>query len=109
MSSAQQPDLIKSEREQVLEEALRLTSADRNAIYGDPTINLSAQARFINLMMQAAIENTKREFSEAELQALTMLCCKLARICCGAKHRDNYVDLSAYAAIAWECCQRLGG
>lgn len=87
-------------RVQVLEEAAKLTSGDRDKTYGPPHINMGLAGKLKDVFWDAA----KRHFSYAEREALDMVLTKLSRIATGPEpHRDNYVDAAAYMAIAYEC------
>jgi hypothetical protein len=91
--------MTKPERVLVLEEAARLTSGARDATYGPPLVNLSASGELKAVMRSHLV----RDLSFAELEALDMVLTKIGRIITGPEpHRDNYVDASAYMAIAWE-------
>lgn len=86
-------------RVQVLEEAAALTNGDRDKTYGPPHINMGAAGRLKSLMRELAT----RDIGPAELEALDMVMTKISRVITGpAPHRDNYVDGSAYFAIAYE-------
>lgn len=86
-------------RVQVLEEAAALTNGDRDKTYGPPHVNMGAAGRLKALMRELAT----RDISPAELEALDMMLTKLGRVITGpAPHRENYVDGSAYFALAYE-------
>jgi len=83
-------------RGEVLEEARVLTEGARNATHGDPTINLTRCASMINATFGTGFDATDI--------GLIYTLMKVARVVTGDKsHRDSYVDMAAYAAIAWEC------
>jgi len=102
----EQPDLFPAadrmttpDRVRVLQDAAALTNGDRDTTYGPPSVNQNAAGRLKALMR----ELTTRDVSPAELEALDMVMTKLSRIMTGpVVHRDNYVDGSAYFAIAYE-------
>ncbi len=85
----------------ILEEAQRLVSRDRNAIYGPPARDYAAVAGITS----AALRKPWRP-EEALVQ---MLAVKLARIGHGieegltpAELRDSLVDLCGYAECLWQ-------
>jgi hypothetical protein len=90
-----------SERARLLDAAKQLACEDRNETYGPPYDNLSACAVLWETYM-----NTKRSYCiriAAEDVAWMMVLLKMTRSFQLGYHPDNYVDASAYAAIAGEC------
>lgn len=95
----------KSERARLLDTAKQLTCGDRNVAYGPPYDNLSDCAVLWETYM-----NTKKGYSiriTAEDVAWMMVLLKMTRSFQPGYHADNYVDASAYAAIAGECRDTL--
>jgi hypothetical protein len=91
-----------SVRENILIEAANLTAGDRNKAYGAPHDNLTYMARLVQAYLFGK-HNVDLEL-DSEDMAWIMLMAKVSRT--GASHKhDNYVDASAYAAIAGECRQ----
>jgi uncharacterized protein DUF6378 len=90
----------KTTRGKVLEEALNLTEGDRNRTYGDPSHNLTCYAYLVDSYLFG------RKANETELNAvdgaMLMALAKISRIAVNQTHKDNYVDLAAYAAIGFE-------
>ena len=87
-------------RENMLAEAARLTSGDRNAAYGHPYANLSHMAD-----MASAYLNGKYGVMidlNSEDMAWIMVLAKISRTVASCKD-DNYIDAAAYSAIAGEC------
>lgn len=91
------------ERVRILNEAARLTGADRNKTYGDPGVNLACAGELKDVFWRYAKANP-REISPAEGEALDQVMTKLARLATGAAKLDNYIDGAAYFAIAGEVC-----
>lgn len=89
-----------SVRENILIEAANLTAGDRNKAYGPPHENLTYMARLVQayLFGKHNVDLTL----DSEDMAWIMLMAKVSRTGASLKH-DNYVDASAYAAIAGEC------
>lgn len=83
-----------TERGKVLLEACKLTEGARNDTYGPPTAEYERLAKLWGAYL--GIELT------AAQAALMMAILKLNRTIASPDHRDNYVDLAAYAAIAFE-------
>lgn len=81
-------------REGVLEEAIRITSGDRQASYGPPDQDFARTAA-----MWSAIKGV--EFTPREV-AMFMICLKLSRETHQQK-RDNWVDIAGYAKCGSLC------
>lgn len=97
----------RSIREEVLREAVNLTTTDRAAAYGDPARNMQCFSELREVFFRfaeiaSADEAVAPACSQAHDGAIIMVLAKLARIACGSANRDNYVDAAAYLAIAWE-------
>lgn len=78
----------------LLEEAIRLTSGDRNKSYGPPTANMQRTADLFALATGKALD--------AREAAMFNVVLKLARIFQTPGHRDSYVDAMAYLGIAFQ-------
>lgn len=81
-------------RRAALLEAADLIDSDRNAIYGEPTVNMARIAALWTEYMGAT-------FTPADVVALMALV-KLSRLSKTPNHRDSWVDLAGYAAIGAE-------
>ncbi len=93
----------KSIRLEILDEAYHATGNDRNSIYGDPYTNLNCQARMVHAYLHGKYgEDTDPYTITAHDIAIINTLIKIGRIATGKYHRDNYVDGSAYMAIAGE-------
>jgi hypothetical protein len=88
-------------REQILTEAIRLTSTDRMEIYGEPLVNHQRIARLWQVILGT-------EISPAEV-ALCMVAVKIARLVETPNDADSFVDGAAYFAIAGELSNTLAG
>jgi hypothetical protein len=80
-------------REETLNEAIRLTMGDRNTSYDEPKANHERIAKIWSVILGVELDATQ--------VALCMAGVKLARLA----HKyddDSFVDLAAYAAIANE-------
>ena len=92
-----------STRLEILGEAADATGGIRNSIYGEPRDNLGVQAKLIEAYLHGRIHAQGSEFRvAAEDVAIINTLIKIGRIATGKYHRDNYVDGSAYMAIAGE-------
>ncbi len=87
-------------RENILEEAARLTGGDRNVSYGPPHENLSFMADMVSAFIYGKYAIAMPLTSED--MAWLMVMAKISRTPTTNK-ADNYVDAAAYAAIAGEC------
>lgn len=83
------------ERLNLLNEAIELTGGDRNADYGDPYDNHKLIADIAALI-------TGKELTAYDI-VMVQVATKLSRMKVSRTKRDHYVDLMAYAGIAYEC------
>jgi|DEB0MinimDraft_10_1074344.scaffolds.fasta_scaffold73972_2 hypothetical protein len=83
------------ERLNLLNEAIELTGGDRNADYGDPYDNHKLIADIATLI-------TGKELTAYDI-VMVQIATKLSRMKVSRTKRDHYVDLMAYAGIAYEC------
>ena len=88
-------DKLRNSRVALLEEAVSLTSGERNKDYGDPVENMTNIAKIFN-----AITGHTIKVSEVPMFHIAT---KLARMQASPTKRDHYVDIMAYAGIAYEC------
>jgi hypothetical protein len=79
-----------------------LTSGDRDASYGPPLINHSCLGELLAIYSRYR-QTSGTQYSLAHDAAMLQVLTKVSRIACGVFKRDNYVDLSNYSAIAFEC------
>lgn len=92
-------------RKELLEEAARLTSGDRDKEYGEPDINLEVASKLIEIFDNAIRENRGRgpetRAERAHDEGIRMVLVKISRVAAGPKPKaDTYVDGAAYFAIA---------
>jgi hypothetical protein len=85
------------QHEDILEEALRLTSADRNKLYGPPEEDFSRTARLWSALLGIEVR--------AKDVALCMVALKLSRAK-HSDHRDHYTDMAGYARCGWLCVEK---
>lgn len=81
-------------RHDILTEADRLTSTDRNKAYGPPLLNHQRIAAIWSVVLGIDVTPTQ--------VALCMAGVKLARLAQTPDHLDSFVDGAAYMAIAGE-------
>lgn len=79
-----------SKNESILDEAQRLTSVDRQAIYGHPADDFDKVAQMIEPIMNSDIDRRLKH-------ALYMVQVKVARLLNTPDHHDSIVDLAGYA------------
>lgn len=91
----------KSARTVLLEEATKITSADRNKAYGNPEDNFRNIANLWNayLTAQGKADNLVNSQDVAHM----MILMKVARLATNHAHRDSLVDVAGYAACAESC------
>lgn len=81
-------------RKDILDEAIRLTYADRNKNYGTPQKNHERIAAIWSVVLDTEVTPSQ--------VALCMVGVKLARLVQTPDHEDSFVDGAAYMAIAGE-------
>lgn len=93
-------------RVDALNEAIRLTTQDRNETYGDFVTSLDLQGKIMELLYQNGLSEYTRAHNTGIYHAVT----KLVRIAMGAGklHVDNYVDAANYITAAMEAEFKLG-
>ena len=82
------------DRKEILREAERLTSDDRNKNYGDPLVNHQRIAAIWSVILGIEILPSQ--------VALCLVGVKIARLVETPDHLDSFVDGAAYMAIAGE-------
>jgi hypothetical protein len=91
-------------RTKILLEANKLTSGDRDKTYGPPIDNLTTYANLCNAYLSGRPANKELDATDG---SILMVLAKISRISGNKNHRDNYVDGTAYMAIAGECARLL--
>jgi hypothetical protein len=81
-------------RQEILEEAARLTAEDRNKNYGDPYTNHKRIADIWSVILEYEVTPSQ--------VALCMVGVKIARLIQTPTHQDSFIDGAAYMAIAGE-------
>ncbi len=82
-------------RAQLLREAEEITCGDRHMEYGDPVTNHERIAAI-------ASAATGHQLSAHDV-VMVLIAAKMARARISPMKRDHYVDMMAYAGIAYEC------
>jgi hypothetical protein len=82
-------------RAQLLREAEEITCGDRHMDYGDPVTNHERIAAI-------ASAATGHQLSAHDV-VMVLIAAKMARARISPMKRDHYVDMMAYAGIAYEC------
>lgn len=90
-------------RTQIINEAKKLVTEERNQTHGEPKENFTNIAAYWTIYLRAAgllVEDTKiRPEDVAMLNVLQ----KVARIASSSNNPDHYVDIAGYAACGGEC------
>lgn len=94
------PEVEHTQRADVLQEAERLITGDRNKSYGSPVQNFTNIADLLTIQFGHKLREGER-FTATDVSA-AMIHVKLARLIAQPK-RDNFVDIAGYAACGWEC------
>jgi hypothetical protein len=88
-------------KEEILAEASRIISKDRNLSHGDAFKNHAEIAEFWNIFLDKKLQPMAS--ITAEDVALMMVLLKISRNTQGKKNNlDNFIDMCGYAAIAGE-------
>ena len=88
-------------KEEILAEASRIISKDRNLSHGDAFQNHAEIAEFWNIYLDKKLQPMAS--ITAEDVALMMVLMKISRNTQGKKNNlDNFIDMCGYAAIAGE-------
>ncbi len=88
-------------KEDILEEASRIVSRDRNLSHGDAFNNHAEIAEYWNIFLDKKLQAMAS--ITADDVALMMILLKISRNNQGKKiNMDNFVDMAGYAAIAGE-------
>jgi len=76
--------------ESILEEALRLTTGDRQKVYSHPALDFAKVAEMAGPILRSDIDPRLRH-------ALYMIQVKIARLLNTPDHHDSVVDIAGYA------------
>lgn len=90
-----------SHRQDLLEEALKITTTERNADYGPPTQDFDRTARFWSILWEHKLK--PGEHIDPHEVALAMDLLKTSRLVWSSAKRDSWVDKAGYAACGFEC------
>jgi hypothetical protein len=88
-------------RQQLLQTAMNITSADRNKAYGDPENNFRNIAVYWSQHLSAST-GLEIVLSPSDVASMMMLM-KLARLSTNPTHYDSILDVAGYAACAADC------
>lgn len=94
-------------RQEILNEALRITSVDRQATHGRPERNFETIAAFWSTYLSArfGIEIKLESYDVAALNIFQ----KLSRIVTSPGHADNWTDAVGYSALGGETATEVQG
>lgn len=99
------PDMQLLGKEDVLEEAMRLTKGDRQAAYGPPDQDFKRTANMWTALFEDMLKDGVRFTSSHVAQAMILL--KQSRQLHSPK-RDNWTDTAGYARCGFLCDQAKG-
>lgn len=95
-----------SPREQLLREAIKITTSDRNKAYGNPEDNFNNIAQFWNIYCRNAGITLPHVSGFTGIDvAHMMVLMKMARLSTNPLHRDSILDVAGYAACAADFCK----
>ena len=93
-----------SPRERLLKEAIRITTSDRNAAYGNPEDNFANIAAYWSSYLT---QSTKVDIVISPQDvAHMMILMKVARLATNPTHYDSLLDIAGYAACGADCQER---
>lgn len=99
-----------STRERILYMGAKLTSTDRNKMYGDPVINMQnigdLWSTYLLGKYGGKVVDPLHFALTGEDVAHMCALMKIARTYKNSKHMDNYVDAATYIAIAGQCAEQ---
>nr|DAJ03652.1 MAG TPA: hypothetical protein [Caudoviricetes sp.] len=91
-------------REEILKEALRCVTGEREQQYGSPEDNFMVIAELWTVYLEhGCVEDNGAVLLHPEDVAAMMALLKIARICTGKYKGDSWVDLAGYAACGGAC------
>ena len=91
-------------REEILKEALRCVTGEREQQYGSPEDSFMTIAELWTVYLEhGCVEDNGAVLLHPEDVAAMMALLKIARICTGKYKGDNWVDLAGYAACGGAC------
>lgn len=91
-------------REEILKEALRCVTGEREQQYGSPEDSFEVIADlWMTYLEKKTVPDTGLVVLNPEDVAAMMALLKIARICTGKYKGDNWVDLAGYAACGGAC------
>lgn len=91
-------------RGEILLQAKGATEGDRNRSYGNPSPNMACFARMVDTYVKERYRVMGMDYVLNDVDGgIIMDLCKTSRIAVNQQHWDNYVDKTAYGAIAGEC------
>ena len=91
-------------REEILKEALRCVTGEREQQYGSPEDSFTAIAELWTVYLEhGCVEDNGAVLLHPEDVAAMMALLKIARICTGKYKGDSWVDLAGYAACGGAC------
>ena len=90
-------------REQVLDEAKRIVTSDRNVQYGPPEENFQTIAELWTTYLQRrGLLDPFQDIAPFDTAIMQVLV-KVARVGVSPTKNDHYVDMAGYAAAAAQC------
>lgn len=90
-------------RQEILENAMKCVSGDRDEQYGKPENSFCTIAKLWNVYLNAASGNDDSSIFITSIDVAAMLALmKIARISTGVFKADNWIDLAGYAACGGE-------
>lgn len=84
-------------RQEILEEAIKCVTKDRNATHGEPEDNFNTIAAYWNVYLHSTGYRLKGDLNAKDIAAM-MILMKMSRIATSPEQPDHWVDIAGYAA-----------
>lgn len=94
-------------RASILEEAIRITTGDRNNSYGPPTQDFDRAADILTALLGHKLTAGAR-ITSYDIAAI-QIAVKLSRLQWSPDKRDHWVDIAGYAGCGAECVENDRG
>lgn len=95
------PEVLKTTRQQILEDAIQCVTKDRNSTRGNPKDNFTIISELWNIYLLSKYKIGERLVSNTDV-AVMMILMKVSRIITSPEHSDHWTDIAGYSACGGE-------
>ncbi len=99
--------MAKTEREQILQDAITIIVGDRNVDYGDPYDDFSMTATLWESYIKRVAERTGELSIQPHDVAAMMVLLKISRLSWTPDKKDHWMDIAGYVGCGWDCVTRI--